>query len=201
MNRALITAVSVSLSAMAIPAVADAAVTINITNVGSDVVATVSGSLDLTGLTAEYSFSSVEFAIRGSPTFVGTGSVSQPVISFSGFTGPLSIGPGTNVVYADSSEGGIFAFNGGSYGFPLVFVVPSFVSGSSLTGSSTFLGASLASLGLTSGQYVYTSTADRITFNVGAAVPAPAAWILMTAGFGLVGGAMRTRRRSNARWA
>ena len=36
---------------------------------------------------------------------------------------------------------------------------------------------------------------DDVTFNAGA-VPEPAAWALMLAGFGLVGGAMRRRQRS-----
>jgi PEP-CTERM motif len=37
---------------------------------------------------------------------------------------------------------------------------------------------------------------DDVTFNVGGAVPEPASWALMIAGFGLVGSAMRRRKPS-----
>ena len=43
--------------------------------------------------------------------------------------------------------------------------------------------------------------ADNITFTLGGAVPEPATWAMMIAGFGLVGGAMRRRERTIARLA
>lgn len=39
------------------------------------------------------------------------------------------------------------------------------------------------------------------TVNLGGAVPEPASWAMMLAGFGLVGGAMRSRRRATVRFA
>jgi hypothetical protein len=42
---------------------------------------------------------------------------------------------------------------------------------------------------------------DNITYTVGGAVPEPATWGLMLAGFGIVGGAMRRRQRTSVSFA
>ena len=46
--------------------------------------------------------------------------------------------------------------------------------------------------------YLNTSLTNRVSFTpptTGGAVPEPASWAMMVAGFGLIGGAMRTRKR------
>ena len=72
-----------------------------------------------------------------------------------------------------------------------MIIVPfRYVSGSSLSGTSTFDGATIASLGLTPGSYVYTwgsgVDADSMTVNI-AGVPEPSTWAMMGLGFAALG--------------
>ena len=64
---------------------------------------------------------------------------------------------------------------GFSPGWPAVFTPVGFVSGSAISGSSTFAGQSYTSLGLTQGQsYTYTlANNETITVQIGSAAPTP----------------------------
>ena len=174
---------------------ANAAVMINFADVGGNVVATLTGSLDTTGLTSEGIFF-LNVATQANAGYIGIGAEDVFVNAFSGFTGPSGFGPGSDFVDADASVGSNFAFNATGFGTPFIFVEQDYVSGSALAGTATFLGTSLATLGLATGSYVYNSSADTVTINVGptGAVPEPATWAMMIAGVGMAGGALRRRK-------
>jgi hypothetical protein len=172
---------------------ADAAVTINIDQVGGRVIATATGTLDLTGLTAEAPFNNDLF-IRPSVGYIGLG-IALTVTGYSGMTGPSQFGLG-GITPSFQSAGTPFAINGSSFGSPYVFVPVSYISGTPIGAQAIFLG-SFASLGLTPGQYVYSSAHDTVTININS-VPEPAAWAMMLLGFGGIGFAMRRRRRPEA---
>lgn len=182
--------------AVALPATAEAAVVVNISQVGSNVSAVLNGSVNLTGLQAGALYTDVQ-QIRATPFFFGTDN--SIVQAFTGFTGPASAGAGTSLTTASLFSGSTFALAGGFANLgAAIFLDPNYVSGSALASSLTYTGASFASLGLTEGQYIYTSRNDSITFNVGAAaqaVPEPATWAMMLVGFGGIGFAMRRQQR------
>lgn len=148
---------------------ARAALIIDFDQVGGDVVATGTGSLDITGLNAGASFIHGQ-RVSGSTGFFGAGAtagVSDQ--SYSGFSGPTAFGPGGSVD-STSSTGDLFSI-GGSSG--RIYLDTTFVSGSSLTFSSTFAGQTFSSLGLTPGTYTYTLPSDSVTIDIGT-VPLPA---------------------------
>jgi hypothetical protein len=164
---------------------ASAGVIINVNQVGPDVVATGSGSIDLTGLT--YSFSAADAAgVSGMVGGVAMGpAVFTPDDIYVGVTGPTSYGPG-GLAHATSGFGDVFGVNGT---FAVVGVPLGYVSGTPLSASDTYAGQSLGSLGLTPGTYTYTYTfgvgdhADSIVVNI-AASPVPEPSTLVMFGFG-----------------
>ena len=78
-----------------------------------------------------------------------------------------------------------------------LLVPPGYVSGSPLTTSSTYDGATFASLSFTPGIYTWTwgsgANADSLTIT-SAIVPEPSAWVLALGGAGLLGVVARQRR-------
>src|SRR5437764_4861502 len=166
---------------------ASAAITVNINDSGPNVVATVSGSLNLAGLTDQGSFFNSTF-IRPVVGFIGFGTGN--IEGFSGLTGPTNFGSGA-VTNGSSSVGDLFAINSSSFGSPYVFFTSGY-SGSAISATDTWFGASIASLGATPGQYVYTAANhDTVTINIGGAVPEPSTWAMMLLGFAGIGFAMR----------
>lgn len=187
-----------AIAAIAIPGAADAAVVVNVAQVGANVVATTTGTLNLTGLTLVGSSFSLSLGILPSISYVATGAADGvSVAGYSGLTGPASFGSGGSYVAATSGTGISFAINGSGFGAPYVFVPVGYASGGALAGTSTFANRTFASLGLTSGTYVFRSAADTVTVNVGGAVPEPATWAMMLAGVGAVGFAMRRRQKAS----
>jgi hypothetical protein len=124
---------------------------VTLEQVGSNVVATGSGPINLTGLT----FNFIATTTPGVAAVAGqiqTGPFSGPPLDFySGFTGPASFGSGLGFVASDGSGDfvGIFAAAG------LLEVPQGYVSGHALTDSMTFSSVTLASLGVTPGTYVW----------------------------------------------
>jgi hypothetical protein len=178
-----------ALAGAAIPAAANAAVTVNITQSGADVVATATGTLDLTGLTSQGSFFLSEF-IRPDVGYVGLGADGS-VSGYSGFTGPTNFGP-ADITDSSSRSGTSFALNSSSFGSPYVFVPIGYVSGSAISGTATWLGTTIGALGANPGTYVYTSAHDTVTIIIGS-VPEPSTWAMMLIGFGAIGFAMRRK--------
>jgi hypothetical protein len=181
--------------AFAMAGQAEAAVTVNVFQSGADVVATASGSLDLTGLVSRGAFG-LSQQIQGSDGYVGLGPSDASLTGFSGMTGPAAWGPGL-AFDASSGAGGPFGLNASGFGSPYVFVPVGYISGAAISGMSTWLGQSFASLGLDPGTYVYSSGLDTVTVNIGGAVPEPSTWAMMLLGFGALGVAMRRRNAAS----
>lgn len=190
---------------------ASAAVIVNITEVGSDVQLTLSGS-----------FTSLTIAGSGSG-----GQTSQVALgSFSGFgLNYIDLAGGSNPNYygyslyskssntywgnfsatADSQT--ISGFNYLSISTTGLSLDKSYGFGSALSASAIFSNKSIASLGITNpGTYVYTygnsTTNDTVTFNIGSspsgggAVPEPTSMAIF--GLGALGFAYRARRKAKA---
>ena len=174
---------------------ANATVIININQVGADVVATTSGTLDLTGLTLIFhAIGLANGSINPSVGFFR--STGGPVDVYDGATGPISFGTGPN--QNNVGIGDAFALE--TY-YHKVFVPVGYVSGSLLAATSTFQGQTLASLGVTKGSYLFSTPNDTITLSIGSisAVPEPASWAMMLAGFGAMGASIRYRRRRSTK--
>jgi hypothetical protein len=179
---------------------ADASVVIDITQVAGNVVATGSGTIDLSGLTL------VDSTVLGSSpqitpgeAFVVVGTPSSGQDSYSGLSGPSSFGSGSSI-FGSSGSGDLLGFE---EIISLLFVPASYVSGTALSGSATFDGQTFATLGLTPGTYVYKWSSDSLTVKIGTAsgvIPEPSTWAMMLLGFVSLG-CIALRRRASMRAA
>lgn len=181
---------------------AQAAYTITIEQVGSDVVATGSGSINFDALTLygdELGSSLLEAS--GGAIIVGPTAETDDTF-YSGVAGPIAFGTGDEFL-ADSGGGGIVGL--GTFDEPsggVVAVPQGYVSGAPLgTSTATWTDTTISGLGLTPGSFVWTwgdgATVDSFTLDissVGAAAPEPGAWAMMVLGLGGLA-LLRTRRR------
>ena len=171
---------------------------INITQSGADVLFVASGELNM----SEASY----FATSGSGSGVvnpsganirmGVGSRDRYLVPL----GPTTFGSGTGTL-ADINTGDVVGLFGASSGTMSEIYVPSgYVSGTSLSATSTYQSSSFASLGLTEGQYIYSwgagANSDSLTVNIGsAAIPEPSSLLLF--GFGVMALNSSRRRKTN----
>jgi len=162
----------------AAPAV-NAAVVVTASEVGGNVVFSGGGTLNLNDLTPIYNNSFFNGFLNSSfGIYQGAGSGQGTIATVYGgtsFTGPTSFGPSGNVI-ADSYSGDFGGIRGSSF-FPGVLVSDTYVSGSSLFGTSTFLNQTFASLGLTSGTYDWvwgSANPDSYRLCIGSGPCAPA---------------------------
>lgn len=172
---------------------ARAAFVIDFGQVGSGVVATGSGSFDLTDLT-NYNFSpwtNSGWIAPGSYDIIGTGSID----AWGGFTGPSAFG--STAVAGGPASSNTGELVGIAPSFPALYIPTSYVSGNSFSSSSTWDATSLADLGLTPGTYVWSwgsgANADSFTINV---VPEPASFALLAPGLLGLGLAVGQRRKA-----
>ena len=180
---------------------AQAGFLVTLTQQGNNVVANGSGSIDLTGLTISKSIPG-RAAMTPSVGSIESGPALLTGSTFySGFTGPKSFGPGGGIL-ADSGSGDLVSILGAS-GFLTVPV--GYVSGNSLSDTSTYLNTTFSGLGATPGTYVWTwgtgAHADSFTLQVGPATAAPEPATLTqlaTGALGLLGYGIRRRRRAAA---
>jgi hypothetical protein len=186
-------AVAATLLVACLAGTADASLVIDVTQVGSNVLATGSGSIDLTDL----SFSTTILTATGTiPTFadiaVGPAPGTSGADLYTGATGPANFGPGAATI-ASSGSGDTLGVVGA---FGYIAVPTGYVSGTALSGSSTFDGTTIAGLGLTPGTYTYTwglgADADSLTVNIGS-VPEPSS--LTMAAVAIAGGLVVVCRR------
>ena len=176
---------------------ANAAYIASIQQVGSNVVVTGSGSINLTALIPGGP-GSLRGACEGNDATLEIGpSVNTSASGYLGFTGPATFGTGGDFV-ATSGSGDMMGISNFSIPglIPVELFVPAgYVTGSSLSDTSTFSGQTLSSLGLTLGTYTYNwgtgATADTFTVQVGTAVPEPASLSLLG-----IGGLGLLRRRA-----
>ncbi|HEV7997451.1 MAG TPA: PEP-CTERM sorting domain-containing protein [Stellaceae bacterium] len=193
-GRASLLALATCLVTSAGPA--QAAYIVTFSQLGPDVVASGSGSIDLNGLTFITSGSTQP---EVAPTFAteATGAAGA-VDEYSGASGPVGFGPG---VFTSATTGtgdlvGIQQLIGEPAGF--VFVPTGYASGAPLSDTATYDNQSFATLGLTPGTYEWTwgNGAADDTFTLDVAVPEPASLMLLGAAVGL--GLLVRRRRKAA---
>jgi IPTL-CTERM motif len=148
---------------------ANAAATITFSQVGNDVQATLTGTLTLTGLTADDVVINPNARVRGGG--VGANLILGPTqltaaSSYSVISGPQSIGCSTANIAASSGSAG----PNGPFGFNMSdrrLIVPStFVPGNNVSASATWNGATISSLGLIGGTYVYSWAGDSLTIII-----------------------------------
>jgi hypothetical protein len=174
---------------------AQAGYVVTLTEQGTDVVATGSGPIDLTGLSLFLvgSTSAGMVPLLGAIT---TGPVSLgPLSLYTGFTGPTSFGSGSQT-FASSGSGDKVGINGTS---DFLGVPSGYVSGSALSDTSTYANKTFSSLGVTPGTYEWTwgtGTNQNFTLVIGSAVPEPSTWAMLLLGFAGLG-FMAYRRKQN----
>lgn len=166
-----------------------AAATITFSQVGSDVQATLLGTLDLTGLTADGAGITPNARVRGGG--VGANLILGPTTataatSYSNISGPQYIGCSTTTIDASSGSAGPNGPFGINMSSNRLIVRNGFVSGNAVSASATWNGATISSLGLESGTYVYTWAGDSLTVIIPGpggcqptAIPTLSEWILL----------------------
>jgi VPDSG-CTERM motif len=162
------------------------AYSVTLEQVGSDVVATGSGPLDLTGLTLVVTYASLPAQIFPVLGQIVTGSGGATDGYQGSINGPTSFG-GVFFTFASSGSGdsvGIFRDTS-------TLLVPSgYVSGNALSDSATYNNATFASLGVTPGTYVWTWGAganQNFTLVIGVAGVPDGGTTVSLLGFGLLG--------------
>ena len=168
--------------------------TVTFSEVGSNVVATFSGSIDLTNFSPQ-SPSSAE----ATPYFDAASgffqSANSSALTYSRDTWPnrgwIGLVPfGTGNLHGDSRTGDEAGWSAG-YSMQYLYVSPGYISNSPLSGTATWNSATLSSLGITQGTYF--ETVGNNTFKI-EAVPEPSALSLLVVGLG--GLAVMRRKRS-----
>jgi hypothetical protein len=178
---------------LAVPAQAGFIVTLQ--QVGANVVATSSGSIDTTDLSPE-STSSLRSGVIPNAGSISIGTPSfQSVNVYIGISGPGSFGSGGGTFPSSSGSGDNVAIVDGDE----LLVSVGYVSGTPLSDMSTYDNATFASLGVTPGTYEWTwGTGANQNFTldieVATATPEPASLPLLVIGLAGLGMVLRTRR-------
>ena len=146
---------------------------------GGGVVGKLSGSLNLTGLLFGFDGSVTTGSIVPQNADLVTAPGALDV--YSGLTGPLTFGAGL-LTDATSTSGDAFGVLGAT---GLLGVPDGYVSGEALSGTTSFAGATLASLGVVPGIYVFNLPNDSVTVSF-APIPLPAGLPLLTMGLGFL---------------
>ena len=157
----------VTLLGLGITQSARANYTVNLEEVGSNVVATGSGTIDLTGLSFSFA-GGFDPQITGFSAFIFTGSGTANFDAYTGITGPTSFGSGLGAI-ASSVSGNAVGVAGLTN---LIFVPLGYISGNPLSSTATWDNATFASLGVTPGTYVWTwGSGQSFTLQIGGATP------------------------------
>jgi PEP-CTERM motif len=167
---------------------AQAGYVVDLTQVGGNVVATGSGAIDLTGLHSDGSGTTTAGLIARDGQ-IGTGPAfpAFPAVDFYlGIGTAPSFGSG-DFTLASSGSGDLVEISNLDGGLA---VPTGYVSDTPLSDTSTYDGATFASLGVTPGRYKWTwgSGADQnLTLVIGTVVPEPSTWAMMLLGFAVLG--------------
>jgi hypothetical protein len=156
-----------------------ASITIDITQVGSDVVASGSGTIDLRDLSYSFTgFTQANMAPSAGLISMGVAPGLNLADAYTGFTGPSAFGPGTQT-QASSGSGSTFAIQvtGDPAGVPILVVPAGYGSGTFLSATDTYSGQTFANLGLTPGTNTWRwgtgADADSLTVQIGPAAVVP----------------------------
>lgn len=167
---------------------AQAAYIVTLTQQGSNVVASGSGTLDTAGLSFLGSSMGDEAGIDGSVAIIVVGPVNfQPSDDYVGFSGPVGFGD-LGFITASSGSGDRVGIDNDS---GELFVPAGYVSGNPLSSSAIWDNKTISGLGVTPGTYTWNwgsgATADSFTLDIGAAaVPEPSSLLLLALPLGLV---------------
>jgi hypothetical protein len=180
---------------------AQAGYIVDLTQQGSNVVATGSGGLDLTGLSFEFSLNESAF-IHPSTGLIYAGPVFPDlsmVDAYNGITGPTSFGSG-GTSFPSSGGGDLVGIQAVVHA---LFVPTGYVSDTPLSGTTTYDGQTFSSLGATPGTYKWTwgSGANQNFTLVVGTVPESSTWAMMLLGFAGLGYAALYRAKSPRRAA
>ncbi len=200
------TLVAAGLAALCqLPGNVNAGIIINIEEQGSDVVASYSGSIDLTGIGFNFLGAANTNRIVASGGQVNFQNGATNKASLTDFSkNPWTVAPsafGTGGLFdADS----VSAETGNAFGFQAngFFIESSYVSGTTISGSMTFENQTLASMGINEGTGIMNATfssGDTLTVNAisavsTSAIPEPSG-LLGLAGLILGSGFLRRRRK------
>jgi hypothetical protein len=170
-----------------------------ITQVGSNVVVAGSGTLNLSGLTYDESFTGqYPFIFPNLPAIVTGAKGSVDAYGHVGefTTAPTSLGSGSSTL-ASSGNGDVVGIE-----ISELYVPEGYVSGDPLSGSSTYDDATFSSLGFTPGYYVWSwGDGDSLTLSVGTVSPTPEPTAFALFGPGILGlagliGVQRRQKRT-----
>ena len=177
----------------AAPRHAPAAFTLTLSQVGNNVVANGTGTINLAALTFSLNTTADPYFYPAAALLRGGASGSLDIYKQGGLTGPTSFGTG-DALTGSSGTGSLAGIGG--FG-PFLYVPGGYVSGTLLTNTATFDNATFASLGFTPGTYTFTwgtgATADSLTV-IG--VPEPSALSLL--GIGAIALSVVVSRRRRA---
>jgi hypothetical protein len=200
----LASAALLALGAVLAPS-AQAAYVITFQQVGSDVVETGSGSLDLTDLDVGAFGIARDAAVYPELGRVFSGAFTDTNTSFADLPDSfVTFGPGSFTL-ASTTSGGPVGFESGAGDITTLIFPAGYASDTPLSDSATYLGATISSLGLTPGPYVVDwgsgDHADSLTIDVASTgpIPEPSTWAMILIGFAGLGYA--AARRKGARGA
>jgi PEP-CTERM motif len=170
-----------------------AAFTITIQQVGSNLVATGSGSINLTGISSNgFGFDTPHIA--GAFASADVGATGNNISYGTTFTGGVpSFGDQFSI--GETSGTGDWVGIDGQFG--QLYLPPGYVSGNPLAGTGVYVGQSISSMDLVPGSYTWSwgtgPTADSFTVNI-IGVPEPSSIVLGALGVGLLAIARRRRQ-------
>ena len=122
------------------------AYTVTLKQMGSNVVATGTGAISLTGLTFDIIVSPAT-GLNASSGTINMGQSNVNVPGYTGFTGPTNFGSGSSF-FPNTTSGDFVGIN---VSFGNIFVPAGYVSNTALSNSMTFNNETLAGLGVTPG--------------------------------------------------
>ena len=185
----------VVLAAVALlPNVTNANVIVSLQQSGSDLVASFSGSIDLTGAsvgsTNTLAFANLDATLNMFKSF----NANVTNYTFSTFTGPLSFGTGNALGTYGSGDSFGFMRDGDDGPQFLVWLPAGYVSGAALTGTATFASQTFSSMGISPGTSSWGVGNNTISITTNA-VPEPSTYAMALVGLACGGYSMFRRRK------
>ena len=173
------------IAAFLLGATAQAALVITIEEVGNDVVATASGTLNMADLTAtggNITLNSGYMSPSFGCVFTGSGTCNY----YTGATGGALLGTG-GFLEGNSATGNAFGL---IYDAGYIAVSDSYISGAQIDGTATWNNQTFATLGIDETSFTMTwgsgDTADSMTVNAAVPEPATASMMALVAGLGFL---------------